>query len=233
VLAALALLLSGGVRDAFAAGFDFIDDVLVAKELRHSELALELGADSRIDSDYRLQGWFAAELEAGITRRWIVEGVTSFVNRGRGLELGVWVLESRYLLASQSRWPVAVAVAAEYEVEERPAKHPSLERIFGARLVVTRTFAGSVLATVNAGLDWRVVPVAGRAPLYAAGVRYPEGRPVTFGFQVRREDLDHETRLGPEMRLSFGEMKLRLGALTGLNQKPYRFIARAILEKDL
>ena len=37
---------------------------------------------------------------------WLIEGVTSFVDRGRGLELGTWRAETRYVPFEEPRWPV-------------------------------------------------------------------------------------------------------------------------------
>lgn len=108
-LCALGLVLVAST--AHATGHDFVDDVLVAKGMP-GELGIELASDSRIDRDFRLQGWFTSEVEAGI-RGWVVEGVASLVNRGRGLEFAAWKAESRYVLAEQPRWPVALADAGE------------------------------------------------------------------------------------------------------------------------
>ena len=219
---------------AHATGRDFVDETLVATGLGGRELGLELGADLRVDRDYRLQGWFTAELEAGITRAWLIEGVTSFVDRGRGLELGVWRAETRYVLLEQPRWPVALALSAEYESELRAAKHPALERIVKGRAIFSRTFARSILATMNWGLARRAAPITKTAPVVALGARYPEGGAVMAGFEWRKDSLERETRFGPEIRIALPhEMTLRLGGITGYHHRLYRFIGRAILETEL
>src|SRR5438045_101491 len=146
---AVAMWIAGAAPMARATGRDFIDETLVAAGLGGREMGLELGADSRVDGDYRIQGWFTPELEVGITRAWLIEGVTSFVDRGRGLELGTWRAETRYVPFEEPRWPVGLGVSAEYQTELRAARRPFLERIVEARALVTRTSPGSVLATVN------------------------------------------------------------------------------------
>jgi hypothetical protein len=83
-LIAWAAFVSAAAR---AAGPDFADDVLVARPLGPRELGLELGSESRVDRDYRLQGWFSPEIEGGITRAWMVESRLSLVNRGHGGDL--------------------------------------------------------------------------------------------------------------------------------------------------
>src|SRR5437773_4502233 len=139
----LAALLTFGLFEPSlvrATGDDFVNEIQVAKALGSRELGFELGSDSRVDRDYRLQGWFTPELEVGITRAWVAEATASFVNRGRGLELGGWRGESRYVLLEQGRWPLALAAATEFETETTAAKHLSYERRFGMRVVVTRSF---------------------------------------------------------------------------------------------
>jgi hypothetical protein len=227
----LGLLTGGPVR---AAGYDFIDETMVARPPGGRELGIELGSDSRIDRDYRLQGWFTPEVEVGLTRSLLIEGSGSWVNRGRGLEFGAWRAESRYCLLEQGRWPASFAAVTEYEEETRVAKHPGLERLLSWRAVVTRTFAGSLLTTVNAGLDRRIWPINGTGRMVAVGVRYPEGGTISYGFEYRERRVEHEIRLGPEIRIVLPHrMTLRLGGSFGHVPNPYRFIGRAILESDL
>ena len=74
--AALLLALALSVPTvASATGEDFVNETLVAKGLGGRELGFELGSDSRIDRDYRLQGWFTPELEIGVTRAWVSHDV--------------------------------------------------------------------------------------------------------------------------------------------------------------
>jgi hypothetical protein len=201
--------------------------------MRPREFGLELGADSRIDRDYRVQGWFTPEVEVGISSRWLLEGGASFVNRGRGLEFGTWHAETRFLLERPPDWPVAVAASIEYETETRAAKHPALERAFVPRVVVSGTMLGSLYATLNLGLEMRLTPFYRRGTVYGVGVRYPEGSALSCGLELRREPLEGETRLGPEFRIVFpGEKSLRLGGTMGLHSRPYRFIGRAVLETE-
>jgi hypothetical protein len=231
ILLAIALI---APRAARATGRDFVDETLVASGLGGRELGLETGFDSRIDRDYRLQGWITPELEAGITSAWLVEGVASWVDRGNRLELGNWKAETRYVLMEQPRWPVAVAISAEYQSELRPAKHPALERIVETRAILTRVFAGSILTTFNWGIGRRAAPITKTAQIVAFGVRYPEGRALSVGFAWRHEGIERERHFGPEIHLALPhEMRLRLGGITGVNRRPYRFILRAILETEL
>ncbi len=231
---ALALLLGSQARPAAAAGRDFLDEVLVAPGMEGKEVGFEIKVDSRLDRDYRLQGWFTPELEVGVTRDWMLEAVAGVVNRGRGFELGAWRGETRYTLLHPSRWPFAVAIAGEYEVETRASKRVSLERLVAGRLVVTRVFAGSLLATVNVGVDRRLSPFPNSKPMVAFGVRYPDQAPVTYGFEYRDQPLENQTRFGPSLRIRLPErMKLRIGASFGQKPTQYRFIGRVILETEL
>jgi hypothetical protein len=218
---------------AHATGRDFIDETLVATRFGR-EFGVEMGADSRIDRDYRLQGWFTGELEMGLTRDLLVEAASSTINRGRGLEFGTWHAEARYLAFDQGRMPFALAAVGEYEVETRVAKHPGLERLLSWRGVATRTFAGSLLVTVNAGVARRLRPIHGTGRVYAFGVRYPDNGPIAGGFEYRENRLERETRLGPELRITLPQKRtLRLGVSFGQKPSPYRFIGRAIIETEL
>ncbi len=219
---------------AFGAGDDFTNETLVAKALESRELGFELASDSRVDRDYRLQGWFTPELELGVTRAWLAEGTTSFVDRGRGLELAGWRGESRYVLLEQPRWPLALAVAAEYETETTAAKHLSYERRFGTRVVATREFAGSVLATFNWGWDQLLVPFTRHGTMQGVGLRFPESGAVTYGFEYRRERIERLTQYGPSVRIRLpNRMRLRLGGFVGEGSHLYRFVGRAIVEAEL
>src|SRR5207249_11178267 len=116
------------------------------------------------------------------------------------------------LMAQEPAWPISVAASVEYEAETRAAKHPALERVVGSRLVVSRTFAGSLLGTANWGMEHRLSPLPGRATAYAFAARYPKGAPIAVGVELRHTQLEHETRMGPELRIAFPrEMTLRLG----------------------
>ena len=233
-LALVALLGLLAPKAARATGDDFLDETLVARSLGRREIGVELGTDSRVDRDYRVQGWFNPELELGVTRAWVLEGVGSFVNRGRGLEFGGWKAESRYVLLEQSHWPVSVAVAGEYEVETVAAKHPTQERLFVSRAIVTRAFGRDLLATANWGWDRRLAPVTGGAPAVSVGVRYPETATISYGFEYHRQKLENLTRFGPNLRVRLpNRMLLRLGGIVGHGSRVYRFIGRAILEADL
>ena len=79
---------------------------LVIVSLAATALFVIYRPQATVDGDYRLQGWFTPELEVGITRAWLIEGITSFVDRGRGLELGTWRAETRYVPFEEPRWPI-------------------------------------------------------------------------------------------------------------------------------
>jgi len=219
---------------AHAAGIDFADEVLIARGLGSRELGVELGAETRVDRDYRLQAWFTPELEVGITSNWFVEGGLAFVNRGLGLEFGGGKGETRVVLLDCDRAPIGLALAGEYEVETQAAKHLSYERLAGVRAVVTRRFANALLLTANAGLDRRYAPIASNGEMYGLGVRYPDSAPIAVGFAWRRQTLERVSRLGPELRLSLpNRMKIVLGSAFSLNASLYQYVGRAVLEADL
>src|SRR5204863_3909848 len=114
------------------------------------------------------------------------------------------------------------------------AKHLVQERMVSARAIVSRTFAGSLLATLNWGLDRRLTPNPRHRMMTSFGVRYPEGRPVCVGFTYKSKPIEREARLGPELRLRLpNQMLLRLGGTAGRRNSRYRFVGRAILELDL
>jgi len=239
-LAITALLLAPIVaRSARAADVDFVNEVLIPQSVDYHEPGFEFGADSRVDRDYRVQGWFTPEVEYGITHNWLAEGTASFINRGRGFEFGTWHAESRYLALTQPRWPVSLGVAAEYEVSTSAAKHLSLERVVAGRAIVSRQFGHGVLAAANWGWSRRLRPIvpllpARDMPLFGLGVRLPEGAPLEIGFEYRHETLDHLTQFGPELRIHLPNRSLlRLGGFAGKGSRLYRFIGRAVLEAEL
>jgi hypothetical protein len=127
---------------------------------------------------------------------------------------------------------VAAAVALEWEVGTSAAKHPVYERVLIPRIVLSRTFAGSVLTTANGGLAWQIDPVRRSKFAWAAGARWPDRGPVTAGLEITREPLDDATRLVPQLSLDFGEARVRMGGAFGL-KGAYRFIARIVVEKEL
>ena len=60
------------------------------------ELGLEIGLESRLDRDYRVQGWYSGELEFAPTERTLVEGVVLAADAGHGLALGGWRAGARW-----------------------------------------------------------------------------------------------------------------------------------------
>jgi hypothetical protein len=232
-LVGLAAISCAAPHPARATGRDFVDETMVAEGMRPRETGLEIGSDARVDLNDGLQGWFGGALERGITSRWLVEGVGLGLNRGQGLELAGWRAETRYVLLVGDRAPVAAAAAFEWEVETPAAKHTLYERVLIPRLVVSRTFMGSLLATANAGGAWQYDPVRRWALVWAVGARWPDRAPVSAGLEITREKLDDVTRLVPQLSLDFpGEARIRMGGAFGL-KGPYRFIARIVLEKEL
>ena len=229
-IAGIAILSSS--RLAHATGRDFVDETMVAEGMRARETGLEFGTDARIDKSDAMQGWFGAAMEYGVTSRWLLEAVGLALDRGQGLEAAGWRAETRYVLLVGDRAPVAAAVALEWEVETSAAKHPLYERVLIPRLVLSRVFAGSLLATANGGVAKQLDPVERSAFAWAAGARWPDRGPVSAGLEITREPLDDATRLVPQLALDFGEARVRMGGAFGL-KGPYRFIARIVIEKEL
>jgi len=219
---------------AWATGRDFADETLVAEGMRRGETGLELGADARVDSLDQLQGWFAGALEYGLTSRWVAETVVQGLSRGRGLEFAGWRLESRYVALEQPKLPFSVAAAAEYEVESNAAKHTLYERVLTPRLVVTRVFSGTFLVTGNAGIAWELDPVKRSRFAWAVGARWPDHEPVAVGAEITHEPLERATRIVPQVTLQLpNEMSIRMAGGFGVHPRPYRFIARIIVEREL
>jgi hypothetical protein len=143
---------------AGATSRDFIDETLVSQPFKARELGIEFGAETRLDSDYRLQGWYRWELESAPLSRWFLEAKLETTSRGAGLEWGGWSFGTRFRFLDAPRWPVDVSGAVEYEVETSAGKHPNYERELVPRLVVSRTFFGGLLATVDLGAASRLTP---------------------------------------------------------------------------
>jgi hypothetical protein len=232
-LLALGLFTAPAAR---ATGKDFLDETLVARGLEAHEFGVEIRGESRIDNNYRLQGWFGGELEAGLTRRLGLEAGLTELNRGQGLEFAGWKAEGRYLLLDSTSSPVDVALATEYELEGQSAKHLFNEKIFHARGVFTRQFTPKFLGTVNLGLAHRFAAggTASRQSLdYGFGARYPEGGACMAGLELSREPLDKVTRITPQLWIQpGGEFMVRMGASWNSNIFPYRLICRAVVETE-
>ncbi|HEV8479633.1 MAG TPA: hypothetical protein VGR66_02470 [Candidatus Eisenbacteria bacterium] len=218
---------------AGATGRDFIDETSIAEGMRQGETGIELGADGRVDIQDQLQGWFAGATEYGITQRWLAETVVKGLSRGRGLEFAGWNLETRYVAVSQEQFPVAVAGALEWEVESSAAKHLLYERVLIPRLIMTRVFSGTLLTTGNAGLAWEIEPLHRTGFAWALGARWPDRRPVALGAEVTREPLERATRITPQLHFNMGEASIRLGGSFGVHPRPYHFIARIVVEREL
>jgi hypothetical protein len=237
ILAGLAFVLAMLIappRAARATGDDFLDEVLVARSLGARELGIEFGSEFRVDRDYRLQGWFTPEIEVGLTRRAVLEGVASFIERGRRLEFGTWRAEGRYALLEEGRRLPALAVAAEYESEEHAAKRMAVERVVVGRVMASRTFGGSLLATVNFGWGHLLGPAARTRTLQCVGIRYPDDGTVAYALEYRRERLENLTEYGPSVRIRLPRrMMVRFGGFVGEGSHLYRFTSRAIVEVDL
>ena len=217
---------------ARAGGNDFLDAAKVAGPIERDP-RFGVGAETRVDRDYRIQGWLTAEGEAGLTSFWMIESSFGAVARGQGLETGTFDVETRLLLARQSSFPLSLALAGGYEVESRAAKRLALERVVEVRAVGTRVIAGSLLVTANAGIAATIAPIHRHAATTAFGVRYPEAGALVAGLEVARDGLDDETRAGPCLWLTFPHrIRLRLGGTAGIHARPYRFIARAVLEVE-
>ena len=227
------LVLALSFSRAWATGRDFVDETMVAEGMRRGEVGVEFGSDARLDKFDRLQGWFLGAIETGLTSRWVLEAEGLALHRGRGLETAGWRAETRYVLLDGRTFPIAAAAAVEREVETSAAKHPLYERALISKLVLTRTFGGSLLVTVNGGLARLIDPVGRSAFAWAAGARWPDRGGVAAGVEITREPLDGMTRLVPQASVKLpGEMRVRLGTAFGL-RGPYTFIARAIVEKEL
>ena len=230
----LPLCFLGAPATARATGDDFLNETLVAIPLGAREIGVEFNADSRIDRDYRMQGWFTTEFEAGVSRALMLEGRASYLNRGRGLEFAGWTGEGRLVAFEQGRMPLGMAAVVELESETSAAKHLGTERNVGFKAVATRTFRDAWLATANLGWQRAVVPTPRRGRTLALGVRFPERAEVTYGFEYRHEWMERLIEYGPSLRLRLpNHMRLRLGGFMGEGARRYRFIARAILETEL
>lgn len=230
LLAVLAWL--AGASPVAARGRDFIDETLFSSAFHAGEIGLEVGAESRLDTSYRLQGWYRAELEIALTRRLFVEGVGEFAARGRGLEWGGFRAGGRMHLGRPLRLPADATLAVEFEEKTAVGKLPGTERELIARLVVTRTLVRDVLVTANVGPAHRFTPRATRLA-YGFGARWPENRPLMAGIEWNREPLELSTRITPQIWLRFpNAWRLRLGGVFGVDPRPYWFVARAILEVE-
>ena len=211
---------------------DFIDETLVSQHFRPREVGVELGLEARVDSNYRVQGWYSTELELGLSSRFLIEAQGLLASRGQGLELGGWRAGARWRLFDAPRFPLDASLAAEYEVETPVWKHVLTERIVVPRLVLGRTWRDWT-ATVNLGVQSRRAPTQLTRFAYSAGLRWPETSDIKVGIEYMRESLEHSTRVVPQLWIAFpGEARLRLGGVFGQHPRPYWFVARAILETE-
>ncbi len=212
---------------------DFIDETLVSQPFRPRELGLEIGAESRLDMDYRVQGWYVPELEFAPTRRWFLEGKVQGVSRGQGLELGGWVLGTRYRLLDEARAFIDMTAVVEYEVETGVAKHPGYERLLVPRVALTRHVGDWLDLSADLGASSRLQPSPDTGFTYGFGARLYGSRPLAAGIEIAHEPVEKSTRLTPQLWLSLpGEARLRLGAAFELDPSQYRFAARAVLETE-
>jgi hypothetical protein len=224
---------AGSALPARATSRDFIDETLVSQPFKPRELGLEIGAESRLDIDYRVQGWYRAELEFAPAARWFLEGVAQGVSRGQGLELGGWILGTRLrLLSAEQAW-VDVTAVVEYEVETDAAKHPDYERILVPRLAFTRQLGARFDLTADLGAASRLQPSPSTGFAYGFGARFNAENPLACGIELVHEPTEGATRLTPQLWIRLpGEARLRLGGAFELEPVQYRFVARAILETE-
>ena len=226
-------LVAGLTSAARGTSRDYINETLVSQEFKAREFGLEVAAESRLDRDYRLQGWYTGELEASATRRWFAEATLSGLDRGQGLELAAWRFGTRYRVVTRSVGPLDVTAAVEYEVQAPAAKHPFYERELVPRLVLTREIAGRWTATGNLGTVSRLAPVRATKFAWGAGARWPEGGPLMAGAEIAREPIERVTRITPQLWIALpGEARLRLGGSFSTVAHPYWFVARAIAEAE-
>ena len=226
-------LVAGLGSAARATSRDYIDETLVSQKFRAREVGIEVEAESRLDRDYRLQGWYTGELEIAATPRWFVETTLSGLDRGKGFELAAWRFGTRYRLVTRSASPLDVTAAVEYEVQAPAAKHPFYERELVPRLVLTREIAGRWTATSNLGTVSRLAPVQATKFAWGAGMRWPEGGPLMAGAEIAREPIERVTRITPQLWIALPhEARLRLGSAFSTVAHPYWFVARAILEAE-
>lgn len=211
---------------------DFLDETVVSQPFKVREIGIELGLESRVDAESRIQGWYTTELEFGLHPRVLLEAAGLYAARGHGLEFGGWRAGARYRLLDAPRFPADVSLAVEYEVETTVRKHPATERLLVPRVAVSRTWNGFA-GTLNLGVTSRLAPSDATDFAYGAGLRYPEGSDLKVGLEYSREPLDNSTRITPQMWIAFpGEARLRLGGVIGTGPHPYWFVARAILETE-
>jgi hypothetical protein len=234
---ALAGLLLGAAlalaSQAHARSRDFIDETIVSLPFKPRELGLEFGVESRLDMDYRVQGWYAPELEYAPTPWWFLEGVVQGVTRGDGLELGGWILGTRVRLLPEERAFVDVTVHVEYEVETGVAKHPDYERILVPRVALTRHIGTWLDVTANLGAQSRLQPAPTTGFAYGFGARILGRQPLAAGIELAHEPAENSTRITPQLWIRLpGKSKLRLGGVYELEPLMYRFAARAIVEME-
>jgi hypothetical protein len=229
---ALALLVAPG--RARATGRDFLDETMIGQGLKPGESGFEFAIESRLDAQNRTQSWFCPAFEASITRNWLIEGVGEFLNRGEGIEWGGWRAESRYTLLRRESAPLDLAFALEYEFGNTNGKLFVNEEALIWRAVLTREVVPGLLATANLGSARTLTGTTRSGFAWGFGVRYPEDHAFMAGLEVDREPLEKSTRIVPQVWLKLpDEFSLRLGGVIGTHARPYKFILRAIIEKDL
>jgi hypothetical protein len=218
---------------AAATSRDFIDETSVSQGFEAREVGLELGMESRLDRDYRLQGWYTAELEFAPGTRWLLEGAASAVDAGSSFAFGGWRGGGRCRLIQQPAWPLDVSAIVEYELETATPKHIRDERALIPRVALTRTSAGTLVTTVNLGVARQVAPFYHTRLVYGLGVRWPEGEPLMAGIELTREPLERATHIVPQFWIALpGRARLRLGGIFGTQARPYWFEGRAIVETE-
>ena len=197
LFACLALALPcAAAGPARAGGNDFLDAAKVAGPIERDP-RFGVGAETRVDRDYRIQGWLTAEGEAGLTSV-PDDRVASFgaVARGQGLETGTFDVGDEAPARAAIVLPALARARRRLRGRVARGKRLALERVVEVRAVGTRVIAGSLLVTANAGIAATIAPIHRHAATTAFGVRYPEAGALVAGGSRSRATAS-TTRPGP------------------------------------
>lgn len=213
---------------------DYLDETFVYLTLGRHEFEIEGWGEARRGVDRRTASWYTGGFEYGVTSRWMTDGAVQILHRGEGFQFGRLRLETRSRFAEEGRWPVDLALSAEYEHETRAATGAESEDTVTPRLVLSRDLARNFNTTLNLDLP---IGLSGERAItfaYALGARYPAETPVRVGAELKGDPSEHTALVFPQVWFALPkELTLKFGTGIGLTTGTERWVARAVAEIEL
>ena len=217
-------------RAAIAHRDDYIHETFVYQTLERHEFEIELWEEGHGGAGRATTLWSTAAFEYGVTSRWTLDAAGQWERASEATRFGRLRAETRYRFAEENRWPLDLALSAEYE-RERAGEGAGFEQTLTPRVVISKDLLRSFNSTLNLDLPIALEERHDVTFAWALGVRYPAEGSTRVGVEVQQRPAAHQAVVFPQLWFAFPhEMTVKLGTGIGLTQATEPLIARGVFE---